>query len=121
MVQIGVMKVNVKLADLRIDERRVEQERTGGTRRMIKDKSRHISPEVDLHGLTVEEAIYELDKYLDDAFLANLHQVRIIHGRGTGALKAGLMPYLQKHRLVASVKQADYNDGGWGVTIVELK
>lgn len=121
MVQIGVMKVNVKLADLRIDERRVEQERTGGTRRMIKDKSRHISPEVDLHGLTVEEAIYELDKYLDDAFLANLHQVRIIHGRGTGALKAGLMPYLQKHRLVASVKQADYNDGGWGVTVVELK
>ncbi len=120
-VQIGVMKVNVKQADLRIDQRRVERERTGATRQMIQNKSRHISPEIDLHGLTVEEAVYQLDKYLDDAFLANLHQVRVIHGRGTGALKSGIMPYLQKHRLVAAVKPADYNDGGWGVTIVELK
>ncbi len=120
-VQIGVMKVNVQLSDLRIDQRRVERERTGGTKQMIQNKSRSINSEIDLHGLTVEEATYALDKYLDDAFLANLHQVRIIHGRGTGALKAGLMPYLKKHRLVAGIKSADYNEGGWGVTVVELK
>ena len=120
-VQIGVMKVNVQLSDLRIDQRRVERERTGGTKQMIQNKSRSINSEIDLHGLTVEEATYALDKYLDDAFLANLHYVRIIHGRGTGALKAGLMPYLKKHRLVAGIKSADYNEGGWGVTVVELK
>lgn len=120
-VQIGVMKVNVKLSDLRIDQKKTERERTRGTRFVMQEKSRNISPEIDLHGMTVEEAIYALDKYLDDAYLANLHQVRVIHGRGTGALKAGILPYLHKHRLVASVKDAGYHDGGWGATVVELK
>ncbi len=120
-VQIGVMKVGVLLSDLRIDKQKVQKERTASTRHVLQEKSRTISTEIDLHGLTVEEAIYELDKYLDDAFLANLHQVRVIHGRGTGALKAGVLPYLKNHRLVASIKGADYNEGGLGVTVVELK
>ena len=120
-VQIGVMKVNVNLSDLRIDKQKVQKERTASTRFMMQEKARHISPDIDLHGLTVDEAIYQLDKYLDDAFLAGLHQVRVIHGRGTGALKAGVLPYLKKHRLVASVNGASFNEGGWGVTVVELK
>lgn len=120
-VQIGVMKVGVKLADLRINKQQQKRERTVYTRQLMQTKARHISPEIDLHGLTVEEAIYELDKYLDDAFLANLHQVRVIHGRGTGALKAGVIPYLREHRLVASIEEAPFNEGGFGVTIVNLK
>lgn len=120
-VRIGVMKVSVKLADLRINKQEQKRERTVYTRRLMQNKSRTISPEIDLHGLTVEEALYELDKYLDDAFLANLHQVRIIHGRGTGALKAGVLPYLQNHRLVASIESAPFNEGGYGATIVNLK
>ena len=120
-VQIGVMKVNVNMADLRINKQRQKQERTVYTRRLMQNKARTISTEIDLHGLTVEEAIYELDKYLDDAFLANLHQVRVIHGRGSGALKAGVIPYLQGHRLVAGIEPAPFNEGGIGATIVNLK
>ena len=120
-VQIGVMKVGVKLSDLRIDAQHVRREHTASTRHIMQEKSRYISPEIDLHGLTVEEAIYELDKYLDDAFLASLHQVRVIHGRGTGALKAGVLEYLKNHRLVAGVEQAPFNEGCFGATIVNLK
>lgn len=120
-VQIGVMKVAVKLADLRIDKQQQKRERTAYTRQLAQNKARNIQMEIDLHGMTVEEAIYELDKYLDDAFLANLHQVRVIHGRGTGALRQGVMPYLKNHRLVKSVESAPFNEGGIGATIVNLK
>lgn len=120
-VQIGVMKVKVKLADLRIDKQQQKRERTVYTRQLVQNKSRSISMEIDLHGMTVDEAIYELDKYLDDAFLANLHQVRVIHGRGTGALKQGVLPYLKNHRLVKSIESAPFNEGGIGATIVNLK
>lgn len=120
-VQIGVMKVSVKLADLRVDKQQQKKERTAYTRQLAQNKARNISMEIDLHGMTVDEAIYELDKYLDDAFLANLHQVRVIHGRGTGALKQGVLPYLKNHRLVRSVESAAFNEGGIGATIVHLK
>ncbi len=120
-VQIGVMKVGVNIKDLRIDARQEKKERAAGPRHLMQEKSRYISPEIDLHGLTVDEAIYQLDKYLDDAFLANLQQVRVIHGRGTGALRAGVLPYLKSHRLVADVEPAPYNEGGIGAVIVKLR
>ncbi len=121
LVQIGIMKVAVKLADLRIDKNMDEKEKTVGTNRVRMEKAKTISPEIDLRGMMVDEAMEALDKYLDDAFLANTKQVRIIHGKGTGALRAGLTPYLQKHRLVAKTRIGDYNEGGIGVTVVELK
>lgn len=120
-VQIGVMKVNVKLSDLRPDKRREEKESTGRTKMMMMSKARSISPEIDLHGMTVDEATHELDKYLDDAYLANLRQVRVVHGRGTGALKNGVTAYLKKHPLVARVLPAPFAEGGFGATIVEFK
>ena len=121
LVQVGILKVTVKLADLRIDKKQDEKERSIGTNRVRLEKAKTIAPEIDLRGMMVEEAIEMLDKYLDDAFLANVKQLRVIHGKGTGALRAGLMPYLKKHRLVKSIRVGDYHEGGIGVTVVELK
>lgn len=121
LVQVGIMKINVKIEDLRIDKNRDDKERTYYTNKVRTNKAKDISPEIDLRGMTLDEAMDALDKYLDDAFLTNIKQVRVIHGKGTGALRAGLTPYLQKHRLVKKIRMGDYHEGGIGVTVVELK
>ena len=79
-----------------------------------------ISNEVHLRHLTVDEAILKLDKYLDDAFMAGLYQVRAIPGKGTGTLRQAVREQLAKHPLVKSYRPGIYGDGGAGVTIVEL-
>lgn len=121
LVQVGIMKINVNLNDLRIDKNRDDKERKYHTNQVRSKKAKEISSEIDLRGMMVDEAMEALDKYLDDAFLTNIKQVRIIHGKGTGALRAGLTPYLQKHRLVKKTRMGDYHEGGIGVTIAELK
>ncbi|MGI5824672.1 MAG: endonuclease MutS2 [Bacillota bacterium] len=120
-VQVGIMKINVNIDDLRIDKTRDDKERSFYTNKVRSNKAKEISPEIDLRGMTLDEAIEAMDKYLDDAFLTNIKQVRVIHGKGTGALRAGLTPYLQKHRLVKKTRMGDYHEGGFGVTVVELK
>lgn len=76
--------------------------------------------ELHLRQLTIDEALLKLDKYLNDAFMAGLYQVRIIHGKGTGALRQAVRKKLDKHPLVSSYRPAAYGEGGEGVTIVEL-
>ena len=76
--------------------------------------------EVHLRRLTVDEALIKLDKYLDDAFVAGLYQVRVVHGKGTGTLRQVVRGQLAKHPLVKSYRPAGYGEGGAGVTIVEL-
>ena len=76
--------------------------------------------EVHLRRLTVEEALLKLDRYLNDAFMAGLYQVKIIHGKGTGTLRRAVREQLGKHPLVSSYRPAGYGEGGEGVTIVEL-
>jgi len=83
-------------------------------------KDKHITDEIHLRRLTVDEALLKLDKYLNDAFMANLHQVRVIHGKGTGAIRQATREQLAKHPLVKSYRAGDYGEGGAGVTIVEL-
>lgn len=73
-----------------------------------------------LRRLTVDEALLKLDRYLDDAFMAGLFQVRVIHGKGTGALRQAVREWLAKHPLVKSYRPGEYGEGGAGVTIVEL-
>jgi len=76
--------------------------------------------EIHLRHLTADEALLKLDKYLDDAFMAGLYQVRVVHGRGTGTLRRVVHQQLAKHPLVKSYRPGDYGEGGTGVTIVEL-
>ena len=76
--------------------------------------------EVNLHSLTVDEALIKLDKFLYDAFMAGLYQVRVIHGKGTGTLREATHKALAKHPLVKSYRLGGYGEGGVGVTVVEL-
>ena len=76
--------------------------------------------ELHLRRLTVDEALLKLDKYLNDAFMAGLYQVRVIHGKGTGTLRQAVGEALAKHPLVKSYRPASYGEGGAGVTMVEL-
>ncbi len=76
--------------------------------------------EVHLRQLTVDEALLKLDKYLNDAFMAGLYQVRVVHGKGTGTLRRVVHEQLAKHPLVQSYRIGGYGEGGAGVTIVEL-
>jgi len=122
-VQCGTLKMNVKLADLRLAERpqepkkrkRAPQESTYVSRRA------DVKSEIDLRGQMLEEALYEVDKYLADAYSAGLGQVSIIHGKGTGVLRNGIADFLKKHKLVKSYRLGLYGEGENGVTIVEFK
>jgi len=83
------------------------------------DKNKHLN-EIHLRQLTVDEALLKLDQYLNDAFMAGLYQVRVVHGKGTGTLRQAVREALAKHPLVKSYRPGDYGEGGAGVTIVEL-
>jgi DNA mismatch repair protein MutS2 len=86
-------------------------------------KKRHTPPpsdEVRLRQLTVDEALYKLDKYLNDALMAGLYQIKVIHGKGTGTVRQAARNYLAQHPLVKSYRAGGYGEGGDGVTIVEL-
>ncbi|HHY39203.1 MAG TPA: endonuclease MutS2 [Clostridia bacterium] len=87
---------------------------------LTRNKMATVSPEIDVRGLLAAEAIERLDKYLDDALLCGLDQVRIIHGKGTGALRKAVREFLQNHHQVASLRWGDPNEGGDGVTVVKL-
>lgn len=122
MVQVGIMKISVNTSSLKkIEEKPSQAKRQGKGGRGFENKTMNAKTEIDLRGLNVEEAIAELDKYLDDASLANLKSVRIIHGIGTGALKAGLKPYFRNHPHVKAARDGAYGEGGMGVTVIELK
>ena len=84
-------------------------------------KSQHVSPEINLLGLTVDEALPIIDKYLDDCYMAKLTPVRIVHGKGTGALRNGIHRYLKTNKLVDSFRLGTFGEGEMGVTVVSLK
>ena len=84
-------------------------------------KSLSVSPEINLLGRTVDEAVAELDKYLDDALLSHLDTVRIVHGKGTGALRKGVHNYLRRLKYVDSYRLGEFGEGDAGVTIVNFK
>jgi len=118
LVQVGIMKSKMARSDLQLLEEEKPAERII-TR--VKSNRETIRTELDLRGQNVEEAILAIDKYLDEAVLAGLHQVRIIHGLGTGALRKGVREYLQRHRAVKSMRSGVHGEGGTGVTVVEIK
>lgn len=123
-VQTGIFRSQVNISDLElIDEPVVTApnlQRTS-TGKIKMSKSANVSTEINLLGKTVDEAIAELDKYLDDAYIAHLSSVRIVHGKGTGALRKGIHNYLRRQKHVASFRLGEFGEGDAGVTIVEFK
>ena len=87
---------------------------------VYRGSAKSVVDEVHLRRLTVDEALLKLNQYLNDAFMAGLYQVRVIHGKGTGTLRRVVTEQLINHPLVKSYRLADYGEGGAGVTIVEL-
>ena len=122
-VLIGNFKLKQNIRNLQIDRTPQPKEKKTETSssyasKIRSNKSRSISPEINLLGMTVDEAIGVLDKYLDDAYLAGVAQVRIVHGKGTGALKKGISQYLSGLPYVSNFRLGIHGEGEDGVTIV---
>ena len=120
-VQIGIMKVNLHISTLRRVVFDDNAKSIFKTKSIISNKSKTIKSEIDLRGKNIEEAILDIDKYLDDSYIAGLNEVFIIHGKGTGALREGVKSYLRGHKHVKSFRTGIYGEGGDGVTVVEIK
>ena len=123
-VQMGILRSQVNIQDLeKLDDTVI----TGGnfsktgSGKIKMSKSASVSTEINLLGKTVDEAIMELDKYLDDAYIAHLPSIRIVHGKGTGALRKGVHNYLRRQKHVKSYRLGEFGEGDAGVTIVEFK
>lgn len=128
MVQFGNTKTNVKVENLELVKKsdklnnlnnNIKSNLTNHSRIGLKSKS--VSPEINVIGLTVEDAIFAIDKYLDDCYLANLPNARIVHGKGTGKLREGIHAFLRKHPHVKSFRLGTFGEGEMGVTVVEFK
>ena len=124
-VQVGNLRMNIKASDCRFisgaepeKPTAAPKSRQSGT---VLQKAAHIEREIDIRGLMVDEAEIIVGKFLDDAVMAGLSQVLIIHGKGTGALRKGIQEYLKHHRNVLRYAFADINEGGTGATVAELK
>ncbi|MEF9921476.1 MAG: endonuclease MutS2 [Anaerovoracaceae bacterium] len=124
MVKIGIMKVNVNIEDLMlITEGKKKSVGSKGSKygTMYKYKAQNVSISINVQGESLDNAVMDVDKYLDDAYIAGLKQVTVIHGRGEGVLKNGLRDLFKSHKHVESFRKGGYNEGGEGVTIVKIK
>lgn len=123
MVQVGIIKMKIHLSQLTLSDTSAENKKTSYSIRTagVKSKAQNISSELDVRGEMVEEAIENVDKYLDDVYLSKLPQVTIIHGKGTGALRQAIQQHLKRHPLVKSYRLGKFGEGESGVTIIEMK
>lgn len=119
LVQVGILKLTVKQEDL-APSQSPEQQAISKKNNTFLEKARLISPEIDLRGLTADDAIVEVEKYLENAFLAGIDRVRIIHGKGTGVLRRAVQELLAQHPRVKSFRDGDREEGGTGVTVAYL-
>ncbi|WP_353092923.1 endonuclease MutS2 [Tissierella praeacuta] len=120
-IQVGIMKITSHISTLKRTTSDEEEKIHVSTKKIMGSKSKDIKSEIDLRGKNLDEAFLELDKYLDDAYIAGLKQINIIHGKGTGVLRDGIKGYLRSHRHVKSSRLGVYGEGGDGVTVVEIK
>ncbi|MBQ1390317.1 MAG: endonuclease MutS2 [Firmicutes bacterium] len=124
-VAIGAMRVNVKLADLMLinegKDRKPPAKATAHVGSLGMSKARTVSPEINVQGENLEDALMDVEKYLDDVYIAGLERVTVIHGRGEGILKNGIRRMLKSNKYVKSFAAGRYDEGGEGVTIVTMK
>ncbi|MDQ6423009.1 endonuclease MutS2 [Paenibacillus sp. LHD-117] len=125
-VQLGIMKMKVSLDDMELLKaksaaaKQSPAKQAGGAS-LNRTRDDNVKMELDLRGESLEEAIMEVDRFLDESFLSGFGQVYIIHGKGTGILRTGIQQYLRKHSHVKSFRNGNYGEGGIGVTVAELK
>ncbi|MGI2326395.1 endonuclease MutS2 [Planococcus sp. YIM B11945] len=119
IVQIGILKMKLPESDLSYTK--PEKQKETRTMATLKNRDSAVKLELDLRGERYEDALARVEKYIDDALLSNYHQVSIIHGKGTGALRQGVQQYLKKHPRVKSYRFGEAGEGGSGVTVAELK
>ncbi|MBR2328871.1 MAG: Smr/MutS family protein, partial [Clostridia bacterium] len=110
--------VNVKLSDLRMAKDDTPQKGAG---RIKLEKDRQVGMELDIRGMLVDDAILVVDRYIDNAALSGLSEINIIHGKGTGALRAGIQDYLRTNKRIKSFRLGNYGEGDAGVTVATLK
>jgi DNA mismatch repair protein MutS2 len=125
-VQCGIIRSKVNISDLELIEEinpyeTKSKNKGSGISKIKMSKSYSVSSEINLLGKTVDEAIHELDKYLDDAYLAHLPSVRIVHGKGTGALRSAVVNHLKRIKYIDSFRQGEFGEGDAGVTIAVFK
>ena len=120
-VQIGSIKTNVNIKYLEKSKKQTSNSFSNSDSYTKISKSRTVSPEINVIGLNVDEAIPLVDKFLDDCYLAKLQTVRIVHGKGTGKLRSGIHTFLKKNQHVESYRMGTFGEGEMGVTVVELK
>lgn len=120
MIQSGIIKLSIHPSQLE-KSKEADKKTQVKVNMMIKSKAKDISTEINLLGMTVDEATNSLEKYLDDAYLSGLNQVRVVHGKGSGALRKGVQDYLRKNPHVKSFRLGMYGEGDSGVTVVEIK
>ena len=122
-VQMGAIKVQVSTEDLMLIDvkplRKQKKEKSYGN--MYRQKTMSMSTSINVVGKNLDDAVMDVDKYLDDAFMAGLNQVTVIHGRGEGILRDGLQKMMRHHKHVKSFHRGSDNEGGDGVTVVEIK
>lgn len=122
LVQLGIMKMKVALNDLELLAAAPAPKQVQKVAPNIKrTRDENTRSELDLRGANLEEALIEVDRFIDEAYLANLGQIYIIHGKGTGILRTGISDYLRKHKHIKSYRLGNYGEGGTGVTVAELK
>ena len=121
IVQSGLVKLTIHISQLELIKTKTEKNKVTVSHSNSSSKSQNISTEIKLLGMTVDEAVNELDKYLDNAYLSSISIVRVVHGKGTGLLRKGIHEYLKKHPHVRTYRLGLYGEGDTGVTIVELK
>lgn len=120
-VQVGIMKLNVPLDSLTSAQQYEAKQDSNKYSSIVMQKAKDISTELDLRGLTLEEAVDKADKYIDDACLAGIRAVTLIHGKGTGTLRRGIQELLRKRPNIISYRSGRFDEGGLGITVVELR
>ena len=121
-LQAGIIKMRVPINKLRLEEGDKKKQQTQtGMRNIRPTADRQTSVEIDVRGQTVDEAVIEIDRFIDDALLSNMSVVTVIHGKGTGALRKGIHEYLRTNRSVKNYRLGNFGEGDSGVTVVELR
>ena len=122
-VKIGILKVIASINDIIRIENIIDKskDKTSYSKSTFIKSDKMYSNKIDVRGYNTEDAIYEIDKFLDDSFIANLNEVTIVHGKGTGILRNNIKDFLKKHKLVKSFNFGKFNEGGDGATVVKLK